>query len=215
MTFLYRALMVDEETLRRIMSLVDLQKELYEWQQHFESTVHCYSSHYNMHLLQHALKSRLKTGPLWTTSTERFESMYGDAKRNYHLGTMSVGKQILLAAYRKDNYHHQCLGQRKLALATSGAEKKDDSWVTKGKKFYKVVEVLDGGRAARCRPLQLRPFSTADVGLDVPWDLVGVHKRGELEICRPKVISERDIDGKVIMCEEICMKFNREWFLLL
>ena len=48
-----------------------------------------------MHLFYHLWEFRRRTGPLWMTSAEAFESYYAVVRRCYTCGTRNIPKQIL------------------------------------------------------------------------------------------------------------------------
>ena len=56
----------------------------------------------NLHCFLHLLESRRRTGPLWATSTEPFEAVYGILMRCFQKGTDNAPKQILQNFYLKD-----------------------------------------------------------------------------------------------------------------
>ena len=49
----------------------------------------------NVHSFLHLEESRKRTGPLHTTSTEPFESLYARLSRCYKPGTKNTGKQLM------------------------------------------------------------------------------------------------------------------------
>ncbi len=56
----------------------------------------------NVHVFQHLLESRKKTGPLHLTSTEPFEALYSVLRRCYRAGTRNTTKQALENFYIRE-----------------------------------------------------------------------------------------------------------------
>ncbi len=56
----------------------------------------------NVHTFAHLLESRRRTGPLYQTSTEPFESMYAVLRRCYKAGTRNTGKQAFENFYIRE-----------------------------------------------------------------------------------------------------------------
>ena len=49
----------------------------------------------NVHTFWHLLESRRRSGPLWSTSAEPFESLYSVLQRCYKAGTKNTPKQVI------------------------------------------------------------------------------------------------------------------------
>ena len=49
----------------------------------------------NIHHFHHLWKSRERNGPLWQTSAEPFESLFGALKRQHKPGTRNTPKQVM------------------------------------------------------------------------------------------------------------------------
>ncbi len=56
----------------------------------------------NVHTFAHLLESRRRTGPLYQTSAEPFESMYAVLRRCYRVGTRNTGKQAFENHYMRN-----------------------------------------------------------------------------------------------------------------
>ena len=55
----------------------------------------------NVHVFQHLLESRRRTGPLQRTSTESFEALYSVLRRCYRAGTKNTPKQAFENHYMR------------------------------------------------------------------------------------------------------------------
>ncbi len=55
----------------------------------------------NIHVFQHLLESRRRTGPLQGTSTETFEALYSVLRRCYKAGTKNTPKQAFENHYMR------------------------------------------------------------------------------------------------------------------
>ncbi len=55
----------------------------------------------NIHVFQHLLESRRRTGPLQRTSTESFEALYSVLRRCYRAGTKNTPKQAFENYYMR------------------------------------------------------------------------------------------------------------------
>ncbi len=211
--FLYRSLMLPDQELKAIMDKIDLQQLLHTWQWRYEMYHGYHMSTYNMHMFTHALEARLKTGPLWLTSTERYESLYGEAKSNFYKGSISPAKQMISNGLLGDNKRHFCLNEQQMRFSKGATEKKEDSLIfTKDKKFWKIVKLREDNKEAVCREMETADFDTSDVQVDLPWNLVEVHKSMGLK--NPtKTINFSDIIGKAIEHDTIIASIRKEWFL--
>ncbi len=56
----------------------------------------------NFHTFSHLDEVRKRAGPLWTFSTESFESLYGVMRRCYRVGTPNTSKQAITNFYQRD-----------------------------------------------------------------------------------------------------------------
>ena len=169
-------------------------------------------SHYNMHIWNHVYESRKKTGPLWDSSTERFEDLYGEARKMYQKGTMSTGKQVLTNMLYNDNVRHRCRGKGRLLFRPDTTAKCDDTVLWLRNHFYKV-DTMEDSRYAIARRMIKKPFSTADVGLDLPWHKAGVYLRGEVENKRLRVDTWK-ADGKgLLILDKYLFSYPRQWLI--
>lgn len=211
--FIYRSLMLPDPELREIMAKVDLQQLLLSWQWRYELYHGYHMSTYNMHMFTHALEARLKTGPLWQTSTERYESLYGEAKSNYYKGSISPAKQMISNCLLGDNRTHFCLNKKEFIYDTKDTEKKNDTLIfTADKKFWKIERICENSRMFVCREMETSKFDTSDVQVDLPWDLVEVRKSEGLSN-KPKKIRSSEVIGKAIEQDTIIASIRKEWFL--
>ena len=64
----------------------------------------------NVHVFQHLLESRKRTGPLHRTSTEPFEAFYSVLRRCYRAGTRNTTKQSFENFYIKEKYVRSVTG---------------------------------------------------------------------------------------------------------
>jgi hypothetical protein len=110
-TFLARLYMYDDNTfslVRRVLRstiFVDLQGLHLEFYKHFDDGFASRDNEkvtINAHTFMHLGESRIRTGPLWQTNTERFEGTYAVLRKCYCPGTPNCGKQILQNFYMKE-----------------------------------------------------------------------------------------------------------------
>ena len=212
LAFIYRALFVTDGRLAEVEQQTDVQHHLHMFQQEFEALKGEQHSHFNMHCLMHALQSRKRTGPLWQTSTERFENAYGDARRMYTKGTMSTGKQIIVNLLAKDVDSHHCAEKKRLHFNDTANQKTDDTLMWIGNECYKIEKMLPGGYV-RCRKMEKYLFCTADVQLDAPWHTVGVYLRGEVENKRQTLHTSCATGKGVIVDHTYLFKYDSEWLI--
>ncbi len=129
-----------------------------------------------------------------------------------------MGKQMFELFYMGEAQNHQCQRSRRLHFSTEASEKVDDSWVWINGQLYKVVEVSPDGRVLHCREIRPIPLCTVDAGVDLPWELVGVHEVSNLEReLSPTVetIEAADVEGKALLLEDrFLMAFPKEWMLI-
>ncbi len=109
-TFLVRLYNYDDERLQEVeemlanmdMSLENLHHDFYRYfEAGFCAKVKQKVS-INVHTFLHLLESRKRSGPLWKTSAEDFESLYAILRRGYWAGTRNTPKQILENYYLRD-----------------------------------------------------------------------------------------------------------------
>ena len=72
---------------------------------------------------------------------------------------------------------HRCRWNQKLHLEVGGRSGRFSDDLVSGKDghFYKLVEELPNG-AFRAKRLLCNKLCTSDIGLDLPWDLIGIKK---------------------------------------
>ncbi len=112
-TFLARLYHYDDETLlrveqelsRRQVTLEMLHLLFYrEFMKGFctKTQVKAKKATINVHVMLHLLESRRRSGPLYLTSAEPFESLYAVLRRCFRAGTRNTTKQIFENFYMRD-----------------------------------------------------------------------------------------------------------------
>ena len=61
-----------------------------------------------------------------------------------------------------------------------------------------------------CRQVRLLKVRQAYVGLDLPFEMVGIHEYGGLEV-ESVTLQEEDIKGKAMMCGQILAEWMPQW----
>ena len=73
----------------------------------------------NVHAFFHLLEDRKTNGPLWMTTTEPYESLYGTLRNLYHPGTRNIPRQIMTNFYLRDRYvYHDRIRSGHICIAT-------------------------------------------------------------------------------------------------
>lgn len=214
MAFIYRALFLPDEPFRALDATVDLQQLINLWQKTFEQKWGKDVLSYNGHVLHHALENRRRTGPLYETSTEKYESLYGDCKKHFQAGTPNQGKQLLKNFLAADLEFHICPHKRRLRIRDKQTEKTNDQIVTANGDVYKVASVVRPNKEFRVRKLILGTYKTEDKGgPDLDWSLVGIRKFLDVDYEHTGVLTQRQIDGKAVLMDKIVADWPRPWLL--
>ncbi len=171
----------------------------------------------------HLVETRSKHGAMHRYSTWRYEDAIHKVLRSYKKGTPHEGLQAMENRYYTFQQNHICPSKKRLKITTRGrASKTDDSllWTEKG--FFRVEGILPPGDRFRCRPIETRPFSTADQNLqELRWKMVGVSRLAKRWGRRPAIqkegelvtIARDDIKGKAVIIEDLIISMPREWLL--
>ncbi len=224
-TFVYRALMLEDEQYERVERKLDsenvdgcrsVQELLYRWLPLWQELYGINEMHYNFHIFCHAAESRRHTGPLYKTSCEPFEALYGKCKMLYEKGTINVPKQIIKNFLLGANARHRCASTPfRLTFKTNETMRSNDTlcWLG-GDRFYRVTALAGDGTATAYK-LQTRPFSTEDVNLPLPWRMVGVAYEGrENQTQREETIELREALGKgVRLPGNIVAAYSSKWIV--
>ena len=169
LAFIYRSLMMDDARLAAIEQAVDLQQEIYKYQEHLEEAYEDPKSSYNTHLLSHSLHNRRRTGPLYQTSTEKYEDVYGTSRHNYYAGTQNQGLQIIenqLCGLQGGI--HICPRLKKLKISAKTRSQVDDSVVFIREVPYRVLSVSEDKTTFEGQRIGTQPFSSAHLSLPLP-----------------------------------------------
>ncbi len=117
LTYFYRALMLEDWELEVIQNTLrvdnnpgftDVQDLIDNWIKEWQSTFGHKDMHYNHHVIHHALESRMKTGPLYKSSAEPFENLYGRSRMYFTKGTINVPMQIVKNSLLSEHAQHYC-----------------------------------------------------------------------------------------------------------
>ncbi len=85
---------------------------------------------------------------------------------------------------------------------------RDDLVVHKNGNIYQVDEKED--KELTCRQVVLAKVRQDYVGLDLPFELVGIHQYGGMDV-ETVQIQEEDIKGKAMMCGQVITEWMPEW----
>lgn len=168
--FIYRALMLPGNGLAKVEAKVDVQEELYKWQEHLaDKWGKKYPASYNIHVFSHAYQNRKKTGPLYLTSTERYENAYGDARKEYKAGTINCGLQIVDNHMASQAAFHICPGLKRIKIKEKPCSTSDDTIVMVGQDdIYRISKIQEGRKSFTGQKLVKSGCDTSHVGLDLP-----------------------------------------------
>lgn len=89
-----RALNLPQKDYEVLEKKYKFQELLDRWSREYEATFSEYNCTYNGHVFNHLLKVRA-LGPLSDNSAFPFEDHYAVVKKNYRVGTKSIGKQAI------------------------------------------------------------------------------------------------------------------------
>lgn len=209
-SFFVRALYYDKPTRDMIEEQVKLDDILHEFLRNYQDKFGKEQITYNLHIIEHAQESVNRTGPLWKTSASRFEASYQKVTSNYRAGTYNVGKQALINFYLCEGANHFCYDRGNTKITTAPTDKTDDSIIKARGQCYKVEEV-DGDRMM-CREIFTEGLNTENLGLDVPWKLVGVTKitGHSLHLQR---IRKSEVQSHLVSIAGTLVEAKKEWMI--
>ena len=75
----------------------------------------------------------------------------------------------------------------------------------------RMAEVTSGDGPWKAKPVILHPYD-ANIGIDLPWDEVGVHEYGGLDHGEDLVVRRPDVSGKGFLCGGVISSWLQEWF---
>ncbi len=85
---------------------------------------------------------------------------------------------------------------------------RDDLVIHKNGKIYMVQEKDDS--QLTCRQVRLEKVRQEYVGLDLPFNMVGIHQYGGLEV-ETVNIQENELKGKAMMCGQVVAEWMPQW----
>lgn len=208
--FFVRALYYDKATRDKIEELVALDDILHDFQRQYQETFGGEQITYNMHIIRHAQESADRTGPLWKTSTSRFEASYQKVTSNYKAGTYNIGKQALQNFYLAEGIKHYCYDHGGTQITTGPTEKTNDSIIFALGRCYQVEDIEEN--VLMCREILTEDFTTANLNFYVPWNLVGVRKQTghSNETC---LIRKNQVQGHLVEVSGLLVEARKEWMI--
>lgn len=224
--FLVRAHYHDQTTWTAInatSSLLHLHIQFYEL---CEELFGQFAVSYNGHNFLHLPESVKRTGPLWLTSAERFEDLYGVCKKFYHAGTENTPKQVLENSLFHASVKHHCAFQRTLKIAEAETEKNNNTLLWSNGRVFKVIECLEnkqvarerrtpvermGGKKFLCKEMTFSKVSTHFLDLNLPWSKVGIYKAGEEKDQEPVTVERSQVQGKIVRVKKFFITCLKEW----
>ena len=200
-------------------SLKDLHRKFYEL---YESGFCVRSKErctINIHTFQHLEQSRRRSGPLWKTSAEPFESMYAVMRRSFRSGTRNVVKQVLGNMFLRATHAHSC-GPGPMKLQPLKDKKKGkvaDSLVwtageVPGAEEFYDIQLVDGD-SVHAHTVHVSPLATNSDGLTLPWHLTGAYVYLETDTSEVQVIQRQDICGKAMRCGSVITTWDSRWLM--
>lgn len=197
-----------------ICRVVDLKEEHEKLYQDWAGIFGGDACSYNVHIFTHMPLMRERHGAAYEYSCEQSESLYSLFQNCFVKGTPSIMKQLLTnGMLRVLHVKHVCQKYKQMTIKPdSGAVKTDDSLFACNDGLYKCAFVVQPGRLYRASKLHTVPFSTAFVGVDLPWEMVGMFKMIGAESDTVPILHDRII-GKVVRAAKTeCLSIhNKEW----
>lgn len=176
---------------------------------------------HNVHTMSHTYQKR--QGPAFTSSTEIFESAYGQYQRCYRAGTPHITAQLLKNYYACDQYsRHSCpkKNESETYVRAVGKERRkheDNTIISVGAEdfhvhFFRVYEIDDKHNTFRAKKLRTSCYSApAGLGLDnIPWFAMGVYNYdGEEDGWHQ--LPQTTMRGKGVIIKSYIFEFKTEW----
>ncbi len=211
-TFLCRVLYQSEESYNALKreTGINLTEVMTRLSKYYQQSFGKSQVTFNEHLMFcHALDQREEHGPVTNYSCFRYEDLFGHVKNAFVKGTQNEAKQLFESLYASDYFYHHCRDKKTLEISTKPCEKRDDSLITSGGKFYRVKTKED--EILRCREVTTNVLRTAGIDVDdLPWAYVGVFFKGD-EKHTEEIVHKRDIDGKGIIVGNMIMRVEDFW----
>lgn len=161
---------------------------------------------YNTHMVGgHLLEIRFH-GPLTCTSAFPFESFYSEMRRSFVPGTVSTLKQIMQnVLIKRVISNHKCKNDIYISPKESALEANNLVYTYERNeyKMYKVMSIENDKLICQVQDKMKCSFPETP---NLPWDLIGVFKKGPL-IDEPVEISRKNVKGKVVIVNEYLITF--------
>ncbi len=171
---------------------------------------------YNAHMLRHILESRERTGPMYSTSTDKYESSYSVLIECFRKGTTNVAKQAISNWYMRDLESHKCRNKRAMVIKDNDTELGDDTLVKlqSSGKYFKIVDMEEDGITATAHEIVTSTYKTRPSLeiQDLNWDLVGVRKFVGFAPTTT-VIHKKDIECKIIKAGRTIVETPNNWIV--
>jgi len=208
--FLIRAHNQQKEVWDEIDNLISFRQLHVLFYQYKEAILHEMDSSYNTHNFLHVPHYVKHHGPLWKVSAERFEDLYGFCKRLYKGGTNNTPKQILETFLMHQVDKHRCAFRRSPKINIKKTLKRNDSIVMTGNDFFQVYAISDD--ILSCHPIKIESLDTSFLGINLPWDKVGVFHFKQVDDTIKINISKKDVTGKGIkILDKFLTSCPNEW----
>ena len=165
---------------------------------------------FNLHSFFHCIEYRLKHGPVWQYSTAMYESLYAKTRRCYTGHAPNVPKQLLSTYHAYSQSRHRCHLQATMKVAPVASAKTDDTYVFKTGKFYKVLKKRED--SVTIQEVKTTSLSTSQL-VKLPWSTVGVRLLEGTLMHRPVTVSDSEIEGKGVVCNNVISSMYPQWVI--
>ncbi len=210
--FLIRTLHLDDEQYGRVKASIDLPRLLQLVVNDHAVAFAGRGESYNAHVAKHLLESRERTGPLYATATDKYESSYAILIECFRKGTTNVAKQALENWYMRDLENHKCRNRRPMVIKETDTELGDDTLVKlqPSGKYFKIIQ-MDEETAIAHEIVTTRYRTRSSLELhDLDWDLVGVRKFLGFAP-QPTIIQKKHVVCKLIRAGRTIVEAPHQW----
>lgn len=110
--------------------------------------------------------------------------------------------------------HTHSVKEKKLQVRLDNGKRRfrDNLLLTRDGTILLVTEINDD--FFKGFPYILEAFDTTDMGLPLPWELVGVHTNcGGIDYTSPMTINRSQVIGKAVLHDKFLITMHTQWFM--